>query len=363
MPHDSVPPHPSVPDPHMSPCSAHVLGMQLLQTLSVQISPSAHLPQFIGAPVQALVSVPQFLPCCLHSGGGGVGLQTLATQLSVAGHPLPQVIVPPQPLEIVPHSAPTASQVVGEQGEQVLAMASHIETVAASVAAELSAAPVGRLAAFARAGRLHASLTLPGGSVANLTRGASTAVESGAASVIEKPAGVVGDVARRFAVETRVRLGVADLAHRASSTIEHAAAIVGDRAAGHVLRRAAGRLATVLAPARTVADETAARSGVPYCAPRAAVRCSTVVAARSARARSLVALSVRPATGQCETCHSERPTQRSESSNDRSWCLSFHDCSPHRWFGDPLQIQAPGIHVAGVLPVSVHDDAKGSPTP
>ena len=109
MPHESVPPHPSEPEPHWNASSAHVFGLQLRQTLSTQFSPSAQLPQLTGAPVHALVIVPQFLPRRLHSSGGGVTTQWLATHDSVVMHPLPQANVPPQPSEILPHSAPAAS--------------------------------------------------------------------------------------------------------------------------------------------------------------------------------------------------------------------------------------------------------------
>jgi len=125
MPQESVPPQPSEPDPHCSPSSAHVLGLQLRHTLSTQISPSAQLPQLAGAPVHALLMVPQFFPWRLHSAGGGVGLQRLATHDSVEMQPLPQVSTPPHPSEIVPHSAPVASQVVGRHGLQVFAIASQ----------------------------------------------------------------------------------------------------------------------------------------------------------------------------------------------------------------------------------------------
>jgi len=62
MPHESMPPHPSEPVPHCVPSSAQVFGVQLLQTLSTQISPSTQLPHVTGAPVHALVIVPQFFP-------------------------------------------------------------------------------------------------------------------------------------------------------------------------------------------------------------------------------------------------------------------------------------------------------------
>jgi hypothetical protein len=118
-------PQPSLTVPQFLPCEAHVFGTQLLQTLSTQSSPSAHTPQMTGVPVQGLVTVPQFFPWRLHSPGGDAGLQTLLTQVSVVGQPLPHVRIPPQPSEIVPHSAPTASQVTRAQGLQVLVTASQ----------------------------------------------------------------------------------------------------------------------------------------------------------------------------------------------------------------------------------------------
>jgi hypothetical protein len=61
----------------------------------------------------------------LHSAGGDAGLQTFFTQVSVEGHPLPQVSIPPQASEIVPHSAPAASHVMRAQGPHVLVTASQ----------------------------------------------------------------------------------------------------------------------------------------------------------------------------------------------------------------------------------------------
>jgi hypothetical protein len=118
-------PQASLTVPQFLPCDAHVFGMQLLQILSTQSSPSAHVPQMTGAPLQGLVTVPQFFPWRLHSPGGDAGLQTLLTHVSVAGQPLPQVRMPPQPSEIVPHSAPAASQVTRAHGLQVLVTASQ----------------------------------------------------------------------------------------------------------------------------------------------------------------------------------------------------------------------------------------------
>jgi hypothetical protein len=115
--------------PQSLPCDAHVFGTQLLQTLSTQNSPSAHTPQLTGAPVHGLVMVPQFFPWRLHSPGGDAGLHTLLTQVSVVGQPLPHVKMPPQPSEIVPHSAPTASQVTRAHDVQVLVTASQTSPV------------------------------------------------------------------------------------------------------------------------------------------------------------------------------------------------------------------------------------------
>src|SRR5690349_24295041 len=125
VPQLSMCPQPSLTLPQFFPCDAHVLGTQLLQTLSTQNSPSAQLPHGTMAPVHGLVTVPQFFPWRLHSAGGEAGLQTLFTHVSVAGHPLPQVSVPPQPSEMVPHSAPTASQVMRAHAPQVLVTASQ----------------------------------------------------------------------------------------------------------------------------------------------------------------------------------------------------------------------------------------------
>jgi hypothetical protein len=125
--------------PQFFPWEAHVFGTQLLQTLSTQSSPSAHTPQVTGAPVQGLVTVPQFFPCRLHSPGGDAGLQALLTQVSVAGQPLPQVSIPPQPSEIVPHSAPTASHVTRAHVLQVFVTAS--QTSPSPQAAQSRSAP------------------------------------------------------------------------------------------------------------------------------------------------------------------------------------------------------------------------------
>jgi hypothetical protein len=124
-PHESVPPQPSDAGPHIKSSSAQVLGTQLLQTLSTQISPSAQMPQLTRAPVHELLTIPQFLPRCRHSVGSGVGRQVLPMQVSVDRQPLPQVKVPPQPFEMGPHSAPAASQVVSAHGVQVLLTASQ----------------------------------------------------------------------------------------------------------------------------------------------------------------------------------------------------------------------------------------------
>jgi hypothetical protein len=63
-----------------------------------------------------LAIVPQFLPCAAHV--VGVQPQTLAVPLppQLCGEEqLPQLKVPPQPLEIVPQFLPAAAQVMGEQ--------------------------------------------------------------------------------------------------------------------------------------------------------------------------------------------------------------------------------------------------------
>ena len=125
VPQLSMRPHPSLTVPQFFPRDAQVLGMQLLQTLSTQNSPSAQVPHETGAPVHELITVPQFFPWRLHSAGGDAGLQTFFTHVSVAGHPLPQVSIPPQPSEMVPHSAPAASQVMRAQGPHVLLTASQ----------------------------------------------------------------------------------------------------------------------------------------------------------------------------------------------------------------------------------------------
>jgi hypothetical protein len=101
--------------------------MQLRQTLSMQISPSAQLPHATGVPVHAFTIEPQFFPWRVHSFGSGAGLHMLATQVSVARQGLPHESVPPHPSEIVPHCAPIASQVVGMHGLHVLATVSQAE--------------------------------------------------------------------------------------------------------------------------------------------------------------------------------------------------------------------------------------------
>src|SRR5215471_8631248 len=112
-------------DPHPSSSSAQVLGTQLLQTLFTQNSPAAQVPQLTRAPVHELAKLPQFLPRCRHSRGGGTGRQELPMQVWPAAQGVPQVRAMPQPLEMGPHSAPTASQVVVAQGVHVLVMASQ----------------------------------------------------------------------------------------------------------------------------------------------------------------------------------------------------------------------------------------------
>src|SRR5262249_2391633 len=85
-PQCAVPPQPSFTSPHWAFSSSHVIGTPGVQTLFWQISPGAHLPQSMAAPVQPLVPVPQFFPCWVHCvGGGGTG-QTSPRQISGAMH-------------------------------------------------------------------------------------------------------------------------------------------------------------------------------------------------------------------------------------------------------------------------------------
>jgi hypothetical protein len=70
VPHESVPPQPSLMVPQFLPCAAQVVGTQDVQTLLVQLWPAPHVPQ-VSAPPQPSPTVPQFLPCAaqlVHTG-------------------------------------------------------------------------------------------------------------------------------------------------------------------------------------------------------------------------------------------------------------------------------------------------------
>jgi hypothetical protein len=76
------------------------------------------LPQLI-LPPQPLSIVPQFLPAAVHVVGTHAragGPQTFSTPPPPqvwGGVQLPQMTLPPQPLSIVPHVLPAAAHVVG----------------------------------------------------------------------------------------------------------------------------------------------------------------------------------------------------------------------------------------------------------
>jgi hypothetical protein len=58
--------------------------------------------------------------------------QTLPLQDSPVGHE-PQLSVPPQPLDSVPHSAPAAEQVVGTHAGQVVTVPLQVKLVAVTL--------------------------------------------------------------------------------------------------------------------------------------------------------------------------------------------------------------------------------------
>jgi len=82
------------------------LGTHAVQTLLVQVSVPEQLPQ-LRLPPQPLEMLPQFLPCAAQV--VGVQPQTLAVppppQL-LGLEQLPQLRLPPQPLEMEPQSLP-----------------------------------------------------------------------------------------------------------------------------------------------------------------------------------------------------------------------------------------------------------------
>lgn len=146
VPHVSVPPHESSNVPHWNAAkSAHVFGVQggPQTPLALQTWPVAQSPQLIVAPVHALLIVPQFLPCALHSSGVDFGSQRLAMpctpQLSPFLQPKPgtvsQFTVPPQPFEMTPHSTPFVEALAASQSSLAVFTAVHdgVPTVGSQV--------------------------------------------------------------------------------------------------------------------------------------------------------------------------------------------------------------------------------------
>ena len=64
MPQLSVPPQPSLIEPHAAPCAVHVVGTHT-HALPWQVSPEPHVPQ-LSMPPQPSEMEPQLAPAARH---------------------------------------------------------------------------------------------------------------------------------------------------------------------------------------------------------------------------------------------------------------------------------------------------------
>jgi hypothetical protein len=109
VPHCSAPPQPSGITPQVTPCAAHVVGVQHFP-VPRQTWPLGQSPQSI-LPPQASFARPHWMPCAAHV----VGVQQCpAAQTSAPGH-VPHCSVVPHPSASCPQLRPFAAHVVGAQ--------------------------------------------------------------------------------------------------------------------------------------------------------------------------------------------------------------------------------------------------------